>query len=107
MKPLNKHIAEYYQGNKFLGSITHDGEVPQEQVGYYGQRKMTEGEVRLKRVHKASEANPLTVAAHQLGRKSYGIEIEPRYCAVIIDRMKKLDQTLEVKKNGKPYKTGG
>lgn len=46
------------------------------------------------------------VAAHQLGRKSYGIEMEPRYCAVIIDRMKKLDQTLEVKKNGKPYKTG-
>ena len=66
MKPLNKHIEEYYQGNKYLGSTTHDGEVPQEQVGYYGQRKMTEGEVRLKRVYKASEANPLTVVYYNL-----------------------------------------
>ena len=66
MNSMNKHIAEYYQGNKYLGSITHDGEVPQEQVGYYGQRKMTEGEVRLKRVHKASEANPLTVVYYNL-----------------------------------------
>ena len=66
MKSLNKYIAEYYQGNKYLGSITHDGEVPQEQVGYYGQRKVTQGEVRLKRLHKASEANPLTVIYYNL-----------------------------------------
>lgn len=46
------------------------------------------------------------VAAHQLGRKAYGIEIDPHYCQVIVDRMLKLDPNLEVKKNGKPYKTG-
>lgn len=46
------------------------------------------------------------VASHQLGRKSYGIEIDPHYCAVIVDRMLKLDPALTVKKNGKPYKTG-
>lgn len=46
------------------------------------------------------------VAAHQLGRKSYGIELNPIYCAAMIDRMIKLDPTLAVKKNGKPYKTG-
>lgn len=46
------------------------------------------------------------VAAHQLGRKAYGIEIDPKYCGIIIDRMSKLDQTLVIKKNGKPYKTG-
>jgi len=46
------------------------------------------------------------VAAHQLGRKAYGIEIDPHYCQVIVDRMLKLDPSLSVKKNGKPYKTG-
>ena len=44
------------------------------------------------------------VAAHQLNRKCYGMEIDPKYCQVIVDRMLKLDQTIEVKKNGMPYK---
>lgn len=43
------------------------------------------------------------VASHQLNRKCYGIELDPKYCQVIVDRMMKLDPTLEVKRNGKPY----
>jgi len=44
------------------------------------------------------------VAAHQLKRKCYGMELDNKYCQVIIDRMLKLDSDLEVKVNGKQYK---
>ena len=40
------------------------------------------------------------VASHQLKRKCYGMELDPKYCDVIVKRMIKLDPTLSVKRNG-------
>lgn len=43
------------------------------------------------------------VACHELKRKARLIEFDPRYCQVIIDRMKKLDSSLIIKRNGVNY----
>ena len=43
------------------------------------------------------------LASHQLKRICYGMELDPKYCQVIVDRMQKLDPTLEVKRNGQEY----
>lgn len=41
------------------------------------------------------------VASHQLKRKCYGLELDPKYCDVIVKRMIALDENLVIKRNGK------
>lgn len=40
------------------------------------------------------------VACHQINRQCYGMELDPKYCQVIVDRMKNLDYNIIVKRNG-------
>lgn len=43
------------------------------------------------------------VASHQMGRIGYLVEFDPKYCQVIVDRMIKVDPSIKILKNGKPY----
>lgn len=43
------------------------------------------------------------VASHQLKRICYGTELDPKYCQAIVDRMRKLDPNLEIKRNGEVW----
>lgn len=43
----------------------------------------------------------LFVASHKLKRRCYGLELDPKYCDVIVKRMLALDANLKIKLNGK------
>ena len=46
------------------------------------------------------------VACHQLNRRCFMSELDPKYVQTIINRMIKLDSTLEIKRNWQPYLIG-
>jgi len=43
------------------------------------------------------------VACHQMNRKAYLVEFDPKYCQVIINRMLALDPSIKIKRNGIDY----
>lgn len=43
------------------------------------------------------------VAAHQLARRTFGVELDPKFCQVIVDRMRQLDPEVKVTRNGAKF----
>jgi DNA modification methylase len=86
--------------NNPVGNHNHE-----EQTGH-GTQKPVECMARPIRNHDGDVYDPFIgsgttmVASHQLDRKCYGMEIDPKYCQCIVDRMIKFDPDIVIKKNG-------
>ena len=99
-------IKEYARAKANQEEKNHPTQKPQEIIQWcfeYADRH-TKNEIKLVLDPYLGSGSTM-VAAHQLKRKCYGMELEPKYCAVIIDRMRKLDSTLIIKRNGIELKT--
>jgi hypothetical protein len=66
MISLNKHIVEYYQQNKFLGSVTINGSIEDNEVGYTNQKLQIDGSIQLKKKYTATKENPFKVIKYNL-----------------------------------------
>jgi DNA modification methylase len=95
----NKEMESVFYSNVELGSIRslHPATFPIELPSEYIKAITNEGDLI---VEPFTGSGSTMVASHQLKRKCYGMELDPKYCQVIIDRMKKLDPSLVIKKNG-------
>jgi DNA modification methylase len=92
--PKGENLPNYFNGNVEPHEFGHPAQKPIYVVEQF--IKTQEGSI----LDFFLGSGSTMVAAHQLKRKCYGMELDPKYCQVIIDRMKKLDPTLVIKKNG-------
>jgi len=94
-------IKEYARAKANREEKNHPTQKPQEIMNWCFEYADRHSKKEIKLVLDAYLGSGSTmVAAHQLKRKCYGMELDPKYCQVIIDRMKKLDPSLEIKRNG-------
>ena len=97
----NKNMGTVYSGfAEMERSIQHPAKFPVHLPSEYIKAMTNEGDYVCESF---TGSGTTMVAAHQLKRKCYGMELDPKYCQVIIDRMTKLDPTLSVKINGNEY----
>jgi DNA modification methylase len=98
----NKEMESVFYSNVELGSIRslHPATFPIELPTEYIKAMTNQNDII---VEPFTGSGTTMVASHQLKRKCYGMELDPKYCQVIIDRMLKLDPSLKVTKNGQPY----
>ena len=43
------------------------------------------------------------VACQQMGRRAFLVEVDPKYCQVIVDRILRLDPSIKIKRNGEEW----
>jgi DNA modification methylase len=97
-------IKEYARAKANREEKNHPTQKPQEIMQWCFEYADRHSKKEIKLVLDAYLGSGSTmVASHQLKRKCYGMELDPKYCQVIIDRMSKLDPSLEVKINGVVY----
>ena len=98
----NKEMESVFYSNVELGSIRslHPATFPIELPTEYIKAMTNQNDII---VEPFTGSGTTMVASHQINRKCYGMELDPKYCQVIVDRMQKLDPTLEVKRNGQSY----
>ena len=98
-------IKEYARAKANQEEKNHPTQKPQEIMNWCFEYADRHSKKEIKLVLDAYLGSGSTmVASHQLKRKCYGMELDPKYCQVIIDRMKKLDPSLEIKRNGEIIK---
>jgi DNA modification methylase len=94
-------IKEYARAKANQEEKNHPTQKPQEIMNWCFEYADRHSKKEIKLVLDAYLGSGSTmVASHQLKRKCYGMELDPKYCQVIIDRMRKLDTNLKIKKNG-------
>jgi len=99
-------IKEYARAKANKEEKNHPTQKPQEIMHWCFEYADRHSKKEIKLVLDAYLGSGSTmVASHQLKRKCYGMELDPKYCQVIIDRMIKLDPTLVVKRNGQIYES--
>ena len=98
----NKEMESVFYSNVELGSIRslHPATFPIELPTEYIKAMTNQNDII---VEPFTGSGTTMVASHQLNRKCYGMELDPKYCQVIINRMKNLDPTIIIKRNGEPY----
>lgn len=97
-----KEMESVFSSNVELGEIRsqHPATFPIELPSEYIKAITNEGQII---AESFTGSGSTMVASHQLKRKCYGMELDPKYCQVIIDRMRKLDPTIVTKRNGVLY----
>jgi site-specific DNA-methyltransferase (adenine-specific) len=97
-------IKEYARAKANREEKNHPTQKPQEIMHWCFEYADRHSKIKIKLVLDAYLGSGSTmVASHQLNRKCYGMELDPKYCQVIIDRMLKLDPSLTIKRNGEKY----
>jgi DNA modification methylase len=94
-------IKEYARAKANQEEKNHPTQKPQEIMQWCFEYADRHSKIEIKLVLDAYLGSGSTmVASHQLKRKCYGMELDPKYCDVIVKRMIKLDDTLTIKRNG-------